>query len=220
MAQGENVTVEYTSKAVIRSWFETNDYPSQSQFWAFMESYWHKGEQIPADKISGLDIILSNYSLGYKIWSGNISLKFTRITKPPLILEQYYVILDRDYVAGDDFTNCGFVNFNVPFRATATNATVWAGNTPVIMVEIHISTHKNTFPEGELQLTYNFQEEQMELSSMEPIDYSTFWVNQKSKFIDNNTLSLESIEIENIDEINGLSDGNIFLNSFEFRKSI
>lgn len=38
----------------IYSWFETGDFPTQAQFQASWSSFWHKDEEIPLDKISGL----------------------------------------------------------------------------------------------------------------------------------------------------------------------
>ena len=33
-----------TDKNIIKSWFETGDYPTQEQFWNVWDSYWHKNE--------------------------------------------------------------------------------------------------------------------------------------------------------------------------------
>lgn len=44
---------------IIKSWFVTRAKPLQSQFWAWMDSFWHKDEMIPIDKIEGLINILN-----------------------------------------------------------------------------------------------------------------------------------------------------------------
>jgi hypothetical protein len=42
-------------KETIKGWFTTGSKPTQEQFWAWMDSYWHKDENIPASKIEGLN---------------------------------------------------------------------------------------------------------------------------------------------------------------------
>ena len=48
------ITNQYASKQDIYSWFETDDFPTEAQFRATWDSYWHKSESIPMDSISGL----------------------------------------------------------------------------------------------------------------------------------------------------------------------
>jgi hypothetical protein len=47
-----------TLKDTIKSWFETDDTPTQAQFWAWMDSFWHKDEKIPIDAIEDIEGIL------------------------------------------------------------------------------------------------------------------------------------------------------------------
>ena len=49
-----------TDKNTLKSWFKTGLKPTQEQFWAWQESYWHKGENIPTEKILGLSEVLAN----------------------------------------------------------------------------------------------------------------------------------------------------------------
>lgn len=44
-----------TDKNTLKGWFKNLLKPTQEQFWAWMDSYWHKDEKIPASKISGLE---------------------------------------------------------------------------------------------------------------------------------------------------------------------
>ena len=44
------------SKQEIKKYFENGDIPNQDQFWEWQDSYWHKDEKIPSDKV---DIDLS-----------------------------------------------------------------------------------------------------------------------------------------------------------------
>ncbi|HAP94530.1 hypothetical protein [Epilithonimonas hominis] len=48
------ITNQYASKQDIYSWFETDDFPTEAQFRATWDSYWHKSESIPMASISGL----------------------------------------------------------------------------------------------------------------------------------------------------------------------
>ena len=48
------ITNQYASKQDIYSWFETDDFPTEAQFRATWDSYWHKSENIPMASISGL----------------------------------------------------------------------------------------------------------------------------------------------------------------------
>ncbi|GEM58444.1 hypothetical protein B0A78_03575 [Flavobacterium columnare NBRC 100251 = ATCC 23463] len=44
-----------TAIETIRNWFKTGSKPTQEQFWAWMESYWHKSEKIPINQIDGIE---------------------------------------------------------------------------------------------------------------------------------------------------------------------
>jgi hypothetical protein len=48
-----------TALATIKNWFLTGLKPTQSQFHAWMDSFWHKDEAIPTNKITGLELILN-----------------------------------------------------------------------------------------------------------------------------------------------------------------
>ncbi len=47
-------------KNTLRKWLRTKLKPTQQQFWAWIDSYWHKDEQIPVANIKGLDDLLGN----------------------------------------------------------------------------------------------------------------------------------------------------------------
>ncbi len=49
-----------TAKETIKQWLRTKKKPTQAQFWAWLESYWHKDEQIPVSQIQGLDGLLGD----------------------------------------------------------------------------------------------------------------------------------------------------------------
>ena len=48
-----------TAINTIKNWFKTGLKPTQDQFWNWMDSYWHKDELIPQDKIQDLETMLS-----------------------------------------------------------------------------------------------------------------------------------------------------------------
>lgn len=43
-----------TPKNTLKNWFVTGAKPTQAQFWAWMDSYYHKNDSLPANMISGL----------------------------------------------------------------------------------------------------------------------------------------------------------------------
>lgn len=49
-----------TEKNILQNWFVTGAKPTQEQFWAWQESYWHKSEGIPVEMVQGLGDILGN----------------------------------------------------------------------------------------------------------------------------------------------------------------
>ncbi|TWP31219.1 hypothetical protein ETU08_01700 [Apibacter muscae] len=51
---------EITDKSTLKNWFKNNEKPTQEQFWAWMDSYWHKDEKIPIDIIEDINNILAN----------------------------------------------------------------------------------------------------------------------------------------------------------------
>ena len=48
-----------TAINTIKQWFKTGSKPTQEQFWSWMDSYLHKDELIPQDKIQNLSTTLS-----------------------------------------------------------------------------------------------------------------------------------------------------------------
>lgn len=44
----------------LKKWFSTGLKPTQDQFWAWLDSYWHKDEKIPMQNIEGIDTALEN----------------------------------------------------------------------------------------------------------------------------------------------------------------
>lgn len=46
-------------KNTIRNWFRTGLRPTQDQFWATWDSFWHKDEMIPVSKINNLQNVLN-----------------------------------------------------------------------------------------------------------------------------------------------------------------
>lgn len=45
---------------LLKNWFRNRLKPPQEQFWAWMDSYWHKNEKIPTDSVENLTSILNN----------------------------------------------------------------------------------------------------------------------------------------------------------------
>jgi hypothetical protein len=49
-----------TAKQTLKNWFKNGLKPIQEQFWAWLDSFWHKDEKIPLDTIEDIDDILKN----------------------------------------------------------------------------------------------------------------------------------------------------------------
>jgi hypothetical protein len=59
---------------LIKTWFETGDFPTQQQFWDAWDSYWHKEDAIPIAAVSGLADILYTIPVNTnQIINGSIS---------------------------------------------------------------------------------------------------------------------------------------------------
>jgi hypothetical protein len=54
MANTPNTTLLST----IKNWFKTGSIPTQLQFWAVFDSFWHKSEKLPISSIDQLDSII------------------------------------------------------------------------------------------------------------------------------------------------------------------
>ncbi|MBN9284297.1 MULTISPECIES: hypothetical protein [unclassified Flavobacterium] len=75
------------SKNILKNWFKTGLFPTQSQFWEWMESYWHKDDIIPQAKIQNLKADLDNKaekaSLGIHATDMNAHAElFARVSTP------------------------------------------------------------------------------------------------------------------------------------------
>ncbi len=49
-----------TAKNILKKWFENFKKPTQEQFWEWLDSYWHKSEKIPIQKVEGFIEMLDN----------------------------------------------------------------------------------------------------------------------------------------------------------------
>lgn len=47
-----------TAINTIKEWFKTGKYPTQSQFWNWLDSFWHKDDVIPISQINNLETLL------------------------------------------------------------------------------------------------------------------------------------------------------------------
>jgi hypothetical protein len=45
-----------TAREVLKTWFETGDKPLQSQFWNWLDSYWHKQDTLPLSAIDETEL--------------------------------------------------------------------------------------------------------------------------------------------------------------------
>ncbi|WP_294286570.1 hypothetical protein [uncultured Chryseobacterium sp.] len=58
----------------LKTYFETDKYPTQSQFAGLIDAYWHKEDNIPKEKIAGLENLSLNYALKWSPTDRKLSL--------------------------------------------------------------------------------------------------------------------------------------------------
>lgn len=56
-----------THKNTLKNWFRNKLKPTQEHFWAWIDSYWHKDEEIPVSSISGLENLLNGTATNEQI---------------------------------------------------------------------------------------------------------------------------------------------------------
>ncbi|MEN2400602.1 hypothetical protein GKZ90_0012495 [Flavobacterium sp. MC2016-06] len=81
-----------TDKNILKNWFTTGKKPLQAQFWAWMDSYWHKEEPIP-------QITLYNQFSIFKVRgnTNNLIAEVNDVCKG--IVENY--LIEGIYLSGD-----------------------------------------------------------------------------------------------------------------------
>lgn len=70
-----------TDKTTIKNWFKNKLKPTQEQFWAWMDSYWHKSEQIPTSQVENLDNLLSDTATSVQLEATEAALQVQIDTK-------------------------------------------------------------------------------------------------------------------------------------------
>ena len=67
---------QVVSKESLKTYFENGDVPDEQDFWEWQDSYWHKNENIPTQKIDGLNEVIAN--AGKNIYNTNGTLNSPR----------------------------------------------------------------------------------------------------------------------------------------------
>lgn len=80
-----------TDKTTLKNWFKNKLKPTQEQFWAWMDSFWHKDESIPTAKIENLDVILNS-----KATTNELTNLSSQVTNELDGMEQQLVLLADD----------------------------------------------------------------------------------------------------------------------------
>ena len=83
-----------TDKTTLKNWFKNKLKPTQEQFWAWMDSFWHKDESIPTSKVENLNMIL-----GSKATTNELADLSNQVTDQLDGMSQQIVLL-ADNVAG------------------------------------------------------------------------------------------------------------------------
>lgn len=156
MADNNNIP-----KNTLKQWFVTGAKPQQAQYWSWLDSYWHKSESIPINKIEGLETLiedkadveeLANYA---KVDASNIgpnqgawrtALGINDITPPDVDLTNYYTKPEVDGL---------LENVTVDLAGYATESWVTTQTTPATQAEVEASTGTESNPTSSEPATEN-----------------------------------------------------------------
>jgi len=83
---------------MLKGWFENGDYPNQEQFWAWMDSYWHKSEAIPIEIITGLTALLAGKATQQDIINLQSQIDSLQTGNAPIVLN---LVADGTYTIPD-----------------------------------------------------------------------------------------------------------------------
>ena len=111
------------NKEIIKSWFRNGSKPTEKQFWAWMDSFFHKNDKIPMESVEGMDKALEGkadaLSLAHKADLDNGKLRLSQMPDHPLISrnEQKNITAigtsKRAIVAPEYLKNSLFIGTNV-----------------------------------------------------------------------------------------------------------
>ena len=141
-----------TPKNTLKQWFVTGAKPLQAQYWAWLDSYWHKSEAISINAINGLGEILeskadadqlqhyalldaSNIGVNQGAW--RTALGINDITPPDVDLTNYYTRSEVDGL---------LENVTVDLTGYATESWVTTQTTPATQAEVEASTGTESNP--------------------------------------------------------------------------
>ena len=145
-----------TPKNTLKQWFVTGAKPQQAQYWSWLDSYWHKSESIPINKIEGLETLienkadveeLANYA---KVDASNIgpnqgawrtALGINDITPPDVDLSNYYTAAKTEFA----ITSKGYIT-SADLTGYATENWVSTQTTPATQAEVEESTGTESQP--------------------------------------------------------------------------
>lgn len=150
-----------TPKNTLKQWFVTGAKPLQAQYWAWLDSYWHKSEAISINAIEGLGKILedkadadqlqyyafldaSNIGVNQGAW--RTALGINDITPPDVDLTNYYTKGEVDGL---------LENVTVDLTGYATEGWVTTQTTPATQAEVEASTGTESNPTSSEPATEN-----------------------------------------------------------------
>ena len=85
---------------VLNEWFRKGRKPSQDQFWELFDSYWHKDNSIPKEKINGLNSSLDN-KVDKNVYDSHLTELSRKLNKPV----SYGTFFVRNSEAGTIYTS-------------------------------------------------------------------------------------------------------------------
>ena len=89
-----------TAKETLKQWFSNLKKPTQEQFWAWLDSFWHKSEKIPMASVEGLDKLVEGTASAEQL---NNHLNDTQAHK--VLFDKKVDKVEGKELSSNDFTN-------------------------------------------------------------------------------------------------------------------
>ncbi|WP_048501351.1 leucine-rich repeat domain-containing protein [Chryseobacterium sp. BLS98] len=208
------------TKEELRLLFENGDKPTQEDFWAFMDSYWHKDEKIDMIKVSGLENGTYTDIYAKTDAEGNTSMDFYNekrvfIQSGTLRIPDYFTkgtfITELKIPEGvvsigqSAFHSSGLTSLFIPDSVVEIKSLAFSGN---VISSLRLS--KNVSKVGYGAFSNNQLSELYIPTTLKIIDQSTFSNNK-----------LTSVEIPNgVNEIKNFAFGSNQLSSVTISNSV
>lgn len=171
-----------TSLSTIKNWFKTGLKPTQAQFWATWDSFFHKGEKIPVSSVKDLDTYLNE-----KAEKEAFTLHLTD--------EEAHSDLFDNKVDKVDGYGLSEENFTLPEKEKISKIYPWHYALPIndlqelaTILEADCVTMQRRYVHSEgVDYFYNGQAEEGDLAPDDQTNGTGFWIKANPKKLDKGT---------------------------------